>query len=763
MGSNRWRSPRPAPMVKPIYNLPDDASDDVSAAGHWLESLSPNYPDADRVRIRTACDLLVRCQGTRTLETGETQVRHSLSTADTLVGLRMDADTLVAALLNGCPGRLDVTEEQLGERFGSAISSMVGDLHRIGQITSLDSVIAAKDLDEHEENLRRLLLGIAADVRVVLIVLAERLHLMRSIKGLAEERRRKLARDTQRVYAPLANRLGVWQVKWELEDLSLRYLQPQEYKRIAKLLGNRRAEREAYIAAVIALLTEKLAEAGIRADISGRPKHIYSIHKKMQRKGVNIEQIFDLRALRIMVDSLVDCYAALGVVHGLWRHIPEEFDDYIATPKGNMYRSLHTAVLGPQDRPLEVQIRTWEMHRHAELGVAAHWAYKESKGHDAEFQRRVVWMRNWLESENEGEDAGDLIERFKAECAPTHVYVLTPQSKVVELPAGATALDFAFAIHSEVGNRCRGAQVDGRIVPLNQALHSGQTVEIITQKNATPSRDWLSPRRGYITTARARNRVRQWFKQQDYARYVGEGRGLLEKEMNRLGIEGKVDLQRIVLRYDLQKGDDLLAAIGRGEIPPGQVARQAGDTKSSEQPETDAQEEVELALGKRAQRHTQPTRREGSQAEVIVEGVDDLMTHIANCCRPVPGDPIIGYITRGRGVTIHRRDCTNLRPTMSEDERARLVEARWSAQATDALYVVDLLVRVADRQGLLRDISSTLSDKEVDVLGASRVPDRRSDRATMRFKVEVKDVTQVEQVLAKLRQIPEVMDVRRPR
>ena len=468
-------------MVKPVYNLPQGDHDDAAVARHWLAALPENYPEKDRERLADACDMLVSCRGDLTLDTGETQVRHLLSTADILVRLRMDADTLIAALLNGCLARPDINEKQLAERFGLGIARMVGDLARIDQIANVDAVIAAKDQIEHEENLRRLLLGIAEDVRVVLVVLAERVHLMRSIKSLDDVRRRKIAQDTQRVYAPLANRLGVWQVKWELEDLGLRYLDPDEYKRIAKLLDGRRAEREGFIARVIATLEEKFAEAGIRADISGRPKHIYSIWRKMQRKGVDIEQIFDLRAVRVMVDDVASCYAALGIVHGLWKHIPKEFDDYIATPKGNMYQSLHTAVVGPQEKPLEVQIRSWDMHRHAEFGVAAHWAYKESKQHDADFQRRVVMMRNWLELKNEGEDGGDFVERFKSEFEPVHVYVLTPQSKVIELPKGATALDFAYAIHSEIGNHCRGAKVNGSIVPLTQPLSSGQMVEVLAE------------------------------------------------------------------------------------------------------------------------------------------------------------------------------------------------------------------------------------------------------------------------------------------
>ncbi|HSO78967.1 MAG TPA: bifunctional (p)ppGpp synthetase/guanosine-3',5'-bis(diphosphate) 3'-pyrophosphohydrolase, partial [Chromatiaceae bacterium] len=671
-------------------------------------------------------------------------------------------DTLIAALLNGCLEAGDMTEESLSQRFGPGIGRMVGDLRRIGQLANVEAVIAAKEQDRHEENLRRLLLGIAEDVRVVLVVLAERLHLMRSIKDLDEARRRKLATDTRRVHAPLANRLGVWQVKWELEDLALRYLEPEAYRRIAQLLGDKRVEREAYIAHVIALLKSKFAEAGVRADITGRPKHIHSIWRKMQRKGVDMEQIFDLRAVRILVDSIADCYAALGLVHGLWRHIPKEFDDYIATPKGNMYQSLHTAVVGPGDKSLEVQIRTWDMHRHAELGVAAHWAYKESKGADAAFQNRLVWMRQWMELLNEGEDDGDFLERFKSEFEPAHVYVLTPQSKVIDLPRGATPLDFAYAIHSEIGNRCRGAKVDGRIVPLNQTLRSGQTVEIITQKNATPSRDWLSIHQGYLKTARARNRVRLWFKQQDYDRYVTEGRALLEKELARLGVEARLQLDPIAHKCNFHKGDDLLAAIGRGDVPAGQVARQLGDLAGPAEKDRVELEPEDLVTQRRDRRRKVPHRPGRGRQEVVAEGIDDLMTHMGHCCKPVPGDAIVGYITRGRGLTIHRRDCDNLRQLIAA-EPARLMEVAWAEASPEAAYPVDLIIVAADRKGLLRDISAVFSEADLTLLGVNSSTDRTSDRATMRFTAEVRDMDQLETLQSRLRQIPDVIAVKRPR
>jgi GTP pyrophosphokinase len=737
-------------MVKSIYNLPESRGDDAEAIRHWLAGLATHYSPEELAQIRRACDALSRHRGDRRIETGETHVRHALSTADILARLRMDSDTLIGSLLNGCLEQGSISEAQLAEQFGPGIARMVGDLARIGQIANIDAIIAAKDQDQHEENLRRLLLGIAEDVRVVLVVLAERVHLMRAIKDLEPERRCKIARDTQRIYAPLANRLGIWQVKWELEDLSLRYLEPDDYKRIAHLLAERREEREHYIAAVIETLRDKFDEARIDAEISGRPKHIYSIWRKMRRKDIEIAEIFDLRAVRILVQSVADCYAALGLVHGLWKHIPKEFDDYIATPKGNMYQSLHTAVVGPDDKPLEVQIRTHEMHRHAEFGVAAHWAYKESKGHDAEFQRRIMWMRNWLELKSEGEDSSDFVERFKAEFEPVHIYVLTPQSKVIELPKGSTPLDFAYAIHSEVGNRCRGARINGRIVPLNYELRSGETVEILTQKNAAPSRDWLSPHHGYLTTARARNRVRQWFKQLDHDQHLQEGRTALERELSRQGIVEKANPDELAGRFNFKRGEDLLAAIGRGDLAVGQVARHVGERK--------AEEPKEVAPRPR----TSPKARPEIKADVVVEGVDDLMTHMAPCCKPVPNDPIVGFVTRGRGVTIHRRDCSNIRH-LPAGEAERLIAVRWADQPAHAGYPVDILVIAADRKGLLRDVSSVFSDDDVDVLGVNTHSERSTDTAAMRFTLEVRNMDHLERILAKLHQIPDVLDVRRSR
>ena len=737
-------------MVKPVYTLNRDQRDAAAAARYWLDALPERYSSEDRERLAQACEVLVRCHGNQDLDTGETQVRHLFCTADILVQLRLNADTLIAALLKGCLGRPEGGEELLAARFGPGIAGMVADLDRIDQLANLDAVIAAKDRHEHEENLRRLLLGIAKDVRVVLVVLAARLHLMRSIDGLDDKRRCEIAEDTRRVYAPLANRLGIWQIKWELEDLAMRYLEPGAYQRIARRLDGQRAERESFITAVITNLKERFAEAGIDADISGRPKHIYSIWHKMQRKDLDLEQIFDLRAVRILVRDVASCYAVLGIVHGLWKHIPGEFDDYIATPKGNRYQSLHTAVVGPEDKPLEVQIRTWEMHRHAELGVAAHWAYKESKQQDAAFQRWLAPVRDWLERKHEGDDDGDFGEGFASAFEPEHVYVLTPQSKVIELPMGATVLDFAYAIHSEVGNRCRGAKVDGAIVPLNRLLVSGQTVEILTRKNAAPSRDWLSPHQNYLKTAKARNRVRQWFKRQDFDRDLNLGHALLEKELHRLRIEEKPRLEHICRRYNFPTGEELLAAIGHGKVSVGQVARQVGEPRIKEYNQPVA-------------KPTPPTparQRAPDRTEVVVAGVGDLITRMAQCCKPIPYDEIMGFVTRGHGITIHRRDCANVLG-LPEPEQTRLIEVHWAGQGIEAAYPVDLLVIAGDREGLLRDVSSVFSDQGIDVVGVNTVSDRTKDLATMRFTAEVKDVSQLERVLVKLRQVSDVLEVRR--
>ncbi|MEJ2610263.1 MAG: bifunctional (p)ppGpp synthetase/guanosine-3',5'-bis(diphosphate) 3'-pyrophosphohydrolase [Candidatus Thiodiazotropha sp.] len=732
-------------MVTTSNSLPEGETIDASAIEHWLALLPEEFTQDDRDYFRLAVEVALSAHPERQVLNGESQIRHALSVAEILASLRMDRETVAAAILLGVLHESLVKLDKLEERVGGSTAHMVDDLARIGKLTDLSTEVSAEDEEEHAENLRRLLLGIAEDVRVVLVVVAEQLHLMRTARTLSPELRHRLAKETQDIYAPLANRLGIWQIKWELEDLTLRFLQPEEYKRIASQLDGRRADREQFIHEVIELLQEKFLAAGVQAEINGRPKHIYSIWRKMQRKSVDIKQIFDLRAVRVLVEDVAQCYAALGVVHGLWRHIPGEFDDYIATPKANLYRSIHTAVIGPEDKTLEVQIRTHEMHHHSELGVAAHWRYKENTKQDADFERRIVWMRQWLERKDVGPETEALLDSFDQEMESTRIYVLTPKGKVVELPVGSTPLDFAYSIHTDIGHQCRGAMVDGHIVQLNRPLRSGETIEVLTAKNGTPSRDWINPHLGYLHSSRARNKVKQWFKLLDYEHHVEMGHSALDREMIRLSISEKPDLEKVAKKYNLQHGEDVYAAIGRGDLSPIQVASFGGREKPAARSRPIPQT---------------PPNQAAVKGEVVVAGVDDLMTSIARCCKPVPYDLITGYVTRGRGVTVHRRDCPNIR-ALPDEEKQRLISVHWSDEQQESDYAVDFMVIASDRKGLLRDISAVLTSEDVDVIGVNTNSDRKTDSATMRFTIEVKDMKQLSRLLSKIEHLPDVNMVKR--
>ena len=738
-------------MVSVTTNLPENDALDERDIRVWLAGLAVKRSAEEMEKLHEACDLAFDIHRQGVEMTGETTLRHALAVAEILAEMELDWETLAAAILHDVLPGDQVNLVRLEKQFSKSVARMVSDMARIGFVARDRSSDRHVMEQEHTENLRRMLLSIADDIRVVLIVLAERLHIMRILKSLPEEMRVKEARETQQIYAPLANRLGIWQIKWELEDLCLRYLEPETYKDIAKKLDGRRADREEYIEQVIDVLQEKFSELHISAEVTGRPKHIYSIWKKMHRKAVPFEQIFDLRAVRVLVDSVADCYAAIGVVHGLWRHIPGEFDDYIATPKANMYRSIHTAVIGPEDKTLEIQIRTHDMHQHAELGVAAHWRYKEGGGKgDAEFERRVTLMRNWIEVKDDPSGSEDFVDNLRSEFESRQVYVLTPQGKVIELKKGATAVDFAYAIHSDVGHRCRGAKIDGKIRPLTQPLESGQLVEILTNKEGGPSRDWLSPHLGYINTSRARNRVRQWFKQQDYEQHLHAGKANLDREVNRLGVP-KPDLTIAAKRFNFKKPEDLLAAVGRGEVSPVQVAGMGmvhGPVEGRRK----------AALEVPHRKHEKP--QQTGRGEVSVEGVDDLMTHMAKCCKPVPNDEIIGFITRGRGVTVHRADCGKI-ARLGEDDRQRLIDVSWAGESATTAYPVDIRVTASDRKGLLRDISAIFANEDVDVVGVNTQTDRKLDHANMLFTVEITDMRQLSNLLNKLAQLPDVQSARR--
>jgi GTP pyrophosphokinase len=733
-------------MVSTTTKLPQSDRLDQSAIAAWLTEVGQSRGPEEMKLLHEAFGLVQQVGADDRQEV----LRQALEIVNILQGLELDTHTLVAAILHRVLGQEETEGLQLRHRFGKDIATMVEDLAHIGELTpSAHAVGDVAEAESHQENLRRMLLSVADDIREVLIILASRLSEMRNLKYRSEAERRSVAKEIQDIYAPLANRLGIWQIKWELEDLSFRYLEPDSYMEIAGLLDGRRTDRETYIQDVVGLLQEKFQEAGIKAEITGRPKHIYSIWKKMQRKGVDINQIFDLRAVRVLVDTVADCYGVLGIVHGLWKHIPGEFDDYIATPKPNMYRSIHTAVIGPEEKPLEVQIRTHEMHEHAELGVAAHWSYKESRKQDAEFERRIVLMRNWLEMKDE-EGVEATAEELGSEFEADRVYVLTPEGKVIELPVGATPLDFAYRIHSEVGHRCRGARVNGRITQLTQPLESGQMVEIITAREGGPSRDWLSPHLGYLGTSRARNKVRQWFKQQDYEQHVGIGKTALDREISRLGA-AKPNLETAARRFNFKKPEDLLAAIGRGDVSPVQIAEADGQTGIAKVP---------AAKGPSAPRRAPRKRGDRKQAKVIVEGVEELMTNMARCCKPVPYDPIVGYITRGHGVTVHRGDCAWIEK-LDTPLKERLINVIWSGQSEEASYPVDIRVIASDRKGLLRDISSIMTNEEVDLIAVNTRSDPRTDQANMRFTVEVNSMGQLSRILEKIAQLPDVLEVHR--
>ena len=673
---------------------------------------------------------------------------EGLEAARVLLGLNLDHESVAAVLLHPAVigGTLDL--EAVRRRFGESVGRLVEGASRMDAIREYRARApeTARGAElARLEGLRKLLLAMAEDLRAILIRLAEQVVLLRSLREAPGEERVAIARETLDIYAPLANRLGIWQLKWELEDLSFRYLEPERYQDIARRLDERRVDRERYIGDVVDRLRGALGAEGIVAEVSGRPKHIFSIWRKMQAKGLDFDQLFDVRAVRVLVDSVRDCYAALGVVHGLWQHIPKEFDDYIANPKGNHYQSLHTAVVGPGGRALEVQIRTHAMHRHAELGVAAHWQYKEGTRADAAFADKVAWVRQLLEPGGEGVGSADFLDRFRTEVFHDRVYALTPKGQVVDLPRGATPLDFAYAVHTDIGHRCRGAKVGGSIVPLTYELRNGDQVEVLTTRQGGPSRDWLNQGLGFLKTSRARAKVRQWFKQQDYDKCVAAGRDQLERELRRLGVS-EVGLEKLAQRLKLGKTEDLCAAVGRGEVGPAQLAGAL-------------QEEV-LPRVSPLERPLKPARATGG-GDVTIEGVGNLMTHLARCCKPVPLDPITGYITHGRGVSIHRQDCSNALRLAAADP-SRVIDVSWSTGSLST-YPVDVQIEAYDRQGLLRDVSQVLANEKLNVTSVNVFTDRDTSVAHMRLTVEVPDAGRLSQLLARLSQLHNVVDARRRR
>ncbi len=734
-------------MVHTEITSPKAASPGTDGVPQWGEHLLFER-DVDAVRrIRRAIQLAESAHGKQQRASGEPYISHAVAVADILAALKLDDDTLIAAILHDVVEDTEVSLTDVEAQFGEVVAHLVDGVTKMGLI---DSQVSGRGRRSREhlraESLRKLLLAMAEDVRVVLIKLADRLHNMRTLKFLEAGKQKRIARETLDIYAPLANRLGIWHMKWELEDLSFRYLDPLAYKTVATQLDERRVDRERYIARVVDLLNKELGRSNIKAQVSGRPKHIYSIWKKMHRKGVTYHDLYDVRALRVIVDDVVQCYAALGVVHSLWQHVPREFDDYIATPKENMYQSIHTAVVGPAGKTLEVQIRTTSMHEHAELGVASHWRYKEGGKPDSKYEQKIQWLRQLLEWKEESADAGDFIDRFKSEVFQDRVYVLTPEGDVMDLPQGATPLDFAYYIHTEVGHRCRGARVNGRITALTYELKSGDQVEVLTTKHGVPGRDWLNPHLGYLRTSRARAKARHWFKQQDLDQNISDGRGLLEKELHRLGITG-LAFSDLATTLGYEDVDELFAALGRGDLNTAQVSQAAAELVAPE-----PEENFEVPVPKR--------RRQSADVDNIsVHGVGNLLTHMAQCCKAVYGDPIVGFITVGHGVTIHRRDCRNILK-MDEHKRDRLIEVEWTSK-TAATYPVDVMIEAIDRSGLLRDVTSVLANESINVIAVNTISDKKHNKARMELTMEIENVSELSRVLTRIGQLANVYEVRR--
>jgi len=708
----------------------------------WLDSLTARLPQPERALVIRAHDWAQQHYPGRAHATGQPWLDHVRAAAGILGSLRVGGEALAAMLLLGAPIATRADRDALQAAFGPSVVSLVEGVASMAQIQALRSkgATGAKSNDRASqlESLRKMFLAMAQDVRVVLIKLADQVQWLRELAPRQPDAREDIARETLELFSPLANRLGVWQLKWELEDLAFRCLEPVTYQKLARQLDEKRKDRETYIGEVVRILLAELTSANIAAEVSGRPKHIYSIWRKMQRKGVGLNDLFDVRAVRVLVEDVKDCYAVLGIVHNLWTPIPREFDDYIARPKANDYRSLHTAVVGPDSRVLEVQVRTNEMHQHAELGVAAHWRYKESVKSDRSLDDKISWLRNVLEWKDELTDASELAEYFKTDLFQDMVYVVTPQGRVVDLPRGSTPVDFAYQLHTELGHRCRGAKVNGHIVPLTHALSNGQRVEIIAAKEGGPSRDWLNPTLGYIKSNRSRTKVRQWFNVQQLDAAIAHGRAVLEKDLQRLGKTGQ-NLEALASRLGLSDVNELFAALGRGDVTPRQVqAAVLG-------------EEIPKDKSSVPQAPALPTT---APEGILIVGVDKLLTMLARCCKPAPPDPIMGFVTRGRGVTVHRADCSNVARLPQE----RLIAADWGKTGASK-FPVDIEIIAGGNPGLMRDILDVFTREKVRVASSTSFSEELN--AKMAFTLEVEGLPQLARILVQVRDISGVASARR--
>jgi GTP pyrophosphokinase len=728
------RGPRRAAAPPRQARKPED---EVGALrDELLATIAKHYPQADLGPVGKALDMAADAHAGQLRASGEPYVTHPIASAQILAELGIDPVAVQAALLHDVPEDTEYNLVDVEERFGNEVA------HLVDGVTKLSRFSTHTHEQQQAENIRKMFLAMADDIRVVLIKLADRLHNMRTLAALPADKQLRIARQTMEIYAPLAERLGIWQVKWELEDLAFKVLEPERFHELAKLLDTRRKGREGYIERAIADLEPRLREAGIEADLEGRPKHIYSINKKMQRKSAEFGEIYDVYAIRILVDEVRDCYAALGIVHALWRPIPGQFDDYIAVPKNNLYQSLHTAVIALDGKPLEIQIRTHQMHQVSEVGIAAHWRYKEGTKSDRAYDAKLAWLRQLMDWQRDVSDATEFVEGIKLDIFQDQVFVFTPKGDIKDLPAGATPLDFAYRIHTDVGHRTIGAKINNRLVPLDYRLKNGDIVEIVTTKGEHgPSRDWMNT----VRTSHAREKIRQWFKRKDRDENVVHGRESLERELRRLArtsmsVVGPERIAEVAKQYNFDATDDFFAAVGYGAISAQQVVMRLGvvDDGQTALPTVAPQTQVQRTGG------------------VRVKGVGDLLVRFTKCCHPIPGDPIVGFITRGKGVTVHLQSCSTV---LNEREVSRLIDVEWEAEP-EQTYPIAIRVEAYDRTGLLNDITQVMAENKVNIVAAS-VSVNPDHTAIVAATLQVSSVAQLARVMGRIEQLKDVISVQR--
>ncbi|MBA2654337.1 MAG: GTP diphosphokinase [Gammaproteobacteria bacterium] len=717
----------------------------------WLYNLVMERQKSDENLLREASFLAKLAGEDHLTPNGESCLHQGLAMAEILADLNLDDDTLAAAMVYSSVQNADLTLEDVEEHLGKEVTKLIRGTRQMDAVHSLHGKLTqGTHLASTIDNLRKMMLAMVDDVRVVLLKLAERLCILRNMLAFSEVEMKRIAKETMDIYAPLANRLGIGHLKWQLEDLAFRYLEPEEYHLLSKGLKERRVDREDYVVSLINTLKDELQKAEISdCDVTGRAKHIYSIFRKMQRKHVTLDEIYDAIAFRILVSNIEDCYSTLGIVHSLWEHIPKEFDDYIIHPKPNGYRSIHTAVIGPNDKYIEIQIRTFDMHREAELGVAAHWIYKEGSTSKTSYETKIAWLRQVMGWQKEITETQKESQEIFSNIFEDRLYVFTPNGDVIELPGGSTPLDFAYHIHTELGHRCRGAKINGSIVPLTYSLKSGEKVDILTAKQGHPSRDWLNPHLGYLKTARARAKVLNWFRKQDYDRHHAEGHDLLERELKRLGIRD-VSYEELSDKLHQKSKEEMLVALGRGDLRIHNVMLAA-------QMMTDTPKETEKFIPTFAD--VSKIKSQVSDADIVFEGVENLLTYLAKCCKPVPGDQIIGYITMGRGISIHRQDCQNLveRSTLFPD---RKIEVKWGG-GSDKRYPVDLNVLSYERDDLVQHITALLANEHIPIAAINITHNRTNNTAMIHLTIEVDSLNPLSRLLARISQLQGVISVQR--